>query len=200
MKKDGKENWLMRHLGWLIPIPAVIAGITAYKVIKIYTDHFPGTYATEQGTWGEFGDYFGGILNPIFSFLALIALLFTLYVQRYGLKKEEERFKLLKEIQLITEVIRYKQEFIKTNLEQFKNFSNLADENPEITEYKEAANIYLNIYKVEYKYQYFYSKRIESHLLETVDSETYKKLIELIITSAELHEELEVIMSKIKKK
>lgn len=31
--------------------------------------------------WGTFGDYFGGILNPILSFLAFSVLLINLYIQ-----------------------------------------------------------------------------------------------------------------------
>jgi len=36
--------------------------------------------------WAQVGDFFGGILNPIFSFLALIALLYTIILQSKELR------------------------------------------------------------------------------------------------------------------
>lgn len=36
---------------------------------------------SSQSSWGQFGDYVGGTLNPILSFLSLIALLLTVVLQ-----------------------------------------------------------------------------------------------------------------------
>lgn len=44
----------------------------------------------DAARWGTFGDFFGGTLNPILSFLALIVLLRTYAMQREELKKTEE--------------------------------------------------------------------------------------------------------------
>ncbi|MFZ3053288.1 MAG: hypothetical protein WA099_07735, partial [Sulfuricurvum sp.] len=45
-----------------------------------YHDVLPYQLNLDKNTskWGEFGDYSGGVLNPIFAFLGLIALLYTL--------------------------------------------------------------------------------------------------------------------------
>ncbi len=54
----------------------LLAGVIAYQ----YGSHF-GDIEADHERWGQFGDYFGGTLNPIFSFLGLIAIVFTLRLQ-----------------------------------------------------------------------------------------------------------------------
>lgn len=46
-----------------------------------YASNFTGGVAVSQEKWGQFGDYFGGVLNPILSFFAFSALLYTVYLQ-----------------------------------------------------------------------------------------------------------------------
>lgn len=48
----------------------------------------------ETAVWGAFGDYIGGILNPIFAFLSFTALIITLLYQHKQLKQNQ---KILKE-------------------------------------------------------------------------------------------------------
>jgi hypothetical protein len=43
--------------------------------------HFPGPIDDDQNTWGTFGDYVGGLLNPFFALIGLIAILYTVYLQ-----------------------------------------------------------------------------------------------------------------------
>lgn len=58
------------------------AGIfAAIIVVTVYAWHFAGPLANEPDKWGQFGDYVGGLLNPTFSLLALLALLATLGLQ-----------------------------------------------------------------------------------------------------------------------
>lgn len=44
-------------------------------------DNFLAKLSNDPATWGTFGDYLGGTLNPIISFLALIGLLYTIHQQ-----------------------------------------------------------------------------------------------------------------------
>lgn len=62
---------------------AIIAAILAYALWA-----YPGC-DDEKALWGQFGDFMGGTLNPILSFLALIALVRTLALQnkQLGLSK-----------------------------------------------------------------------------------------------------------------
>lgn len=52
-----------------------------YKVIDSYLAKFGGTMPAERGDWGTLGDYVGGLTNPTFSFLALLVLLLSFYLQ-----------------------------------------------------------------------------------------------------------------------
>jgi hypothetical protein len=60
----------------------VIAGGAAFATaLALYLYRFAGPLSDSQATWGEFGDYMGGTLNPILTFLTLLALLVTIVLQ-----------------------------------------------------------------------------------------------------------------------
>jgi uncharacterized membrane protein len=69
----GKTNVLM----W---ITTTTGALIALVVVLLYKSHF-GSIGDSHDRWGQFGDYFGGVLNPIFSFLGLVAILVTLRLQ-----------------------------------------------------------------------------------------------------------------------
>ncbi len=46
-----------------------------------YVNTFGGKLSPDPGRWGQFGDYIGGVLNPVFGFLSLVAILSTLVLQ-----------------------------------------------------------------------------------------------------------------------
>lgn len=60
---------------------AYVGAAVALVALGTYVWRFFGPLSDQPGTWGQFGDYVGGILNPTFSFLALLALLATLGLQ-----------------------------------------------------------------------------------------------------------------------
>ena len=72
---------------WLI---LGVAMITATVATVFYGANFSGFISNEHEKWGQFGDFFGGVLNPSFSFLTLIALLLTLRYQSEELKLTKE--------------------------------------------------------------------------------------------------------------
>lgn len=75
MDKGNKPNRLLWVLGGI----AVAAFIF---VLERYINNFKTfPIANDSATWGTFGDYLGGTLNPIISFLALIGLLYTIHQQ-----------------------------------------------------------------------------------------------------------------------
>jgi uncharacterized membrane protein len=55
----------------------IVIGCVAGKYISVFSTYI----LNDQEKWGQFGDYFGGVLNPILSFFAFIALLITLRTQ-----------------------------------------------------------------------------------------------------------------------
>jgi hypothetical protein len=46
-----------------------------------YFQEFHGDFSKKQEVWGQFGDFIGGTVNPILSFLSLLALVFTVVLQ-----------------------------------------------------------------------------------------------------------------------
>jgi uncharacterized membrane protein len=58
-----------------IAITAIIA------TFGMYFFNFHGPISSSQGDWGTFGDFVGGILNPIFGFLSFVAVLITIILQ-----------------------------------------------------------------------------------------------------------------------
>jgi hypothetical protein len=59
----------------LIGLVFVVALAACITVVAFYVGKFHGELSADQSTWGQFGDYVGGTLNPFLSFLSLIALL-----------------------------------------------------------------------------------------------------------------------------
>ncbi|GJL56448.1 MAG: hypothetical protein NPIRA02_35800 [Nitrospirales bacterium] len=63
-----------------------VATIGLCVVGVLYFLNFQGQLSSEHERWGTFGDFIGGTLNPILSFLALIALLLTIVLQNRELE------------------------------------------------------------------------------------------------------------------
>lgn len=78
-------NWLLA----LVSIALTCAAI----LISLYIWNFFGPLSNDQGVWGQFGDYVGGILNPLFSITALFALLYTIVLQAKELRDSSEQLK-----------------------------------------------------------------------------------------------------------
>jgi len=75
--------------GWII-----VWALTALVIVMIfYFYNFNNGLSKLNSDWGTFGDYFGGILNPIFAFLGLIALLLTLRIQSRELSNSTKELK-----------------------------------------------------------------------------------------------------------
>ena len=85
----------------LFIILLVIAGfsIISFAVVWFrYFNFFSGTpYSTNPNDWGVFGDYFGGVLNPILSFLTIILLLYTIKQTSDALQQSKEELILSRE-------------------------------------------------------------------------------------------------------
>jgi uncharacterized membrane protein len=72
---------------------AVIVAVGAYR----YT--FGGTLAVESEEWSNFGGYVGGLFGPLVSFVTLLAVLKTVYMQRELLDVQKHEFTQLLEFQ-----------------------------------------------------------------------------------------------------
>lgn len=79
----------------------VVFGVACLLVIAVlitYWFNFKNNpISSEVGSWGAFGDYVGGTINPILGFFSFMALLITLDLQRKQLNKTEEQLELNRE-------------------------------------------------------------------------------------------------------
>jgi len=72
-------------------VATLVAVFLIGLVVLAYVSTFGSTYIPEQGKWGEFGDYFGGLLNPLFSMLAFLALLWSITIQAREFDRTADR-------------------------------------------------------------------------------------------------------------
>lgn len=68
---------LAQWIKWIL----VAAIIILLVVCTMFFVTFPEKIPTDRENWGQFGDYFGGTLNPILSFFSLIILVLNLTLQ-----------------------------------------------------------------------------------------------------------------------
>ena len=62
---------------------AAISALAAVGVASLaYIITFGATPVADSALWGQFGDYFGGVLNPVFAFAAFLSALWAIGVQQ----------------------------------------------------------------------------------------------------------------------
>jgi hypothetical protein len=111
-------------LSWLFPIIMLIVIAYAGYVFSdareayhsVFGSNLPEAKAPDaRAHWGTYGDYIGGTVNPILSFLSLIALFVTILLQSRELKLS--RMELEETRQIATEQVRHlKDDASKTEL------------------------------------------------------------------------------------
>lgn len=69
-------------------------------VINAYMFKFvPGSFfalSSDGKDWADFGSYIGGVLGPVFAFLAFIGILYALDLQQDQIKLQQDQMKLMK--------------------------------------------------------------------------------------------------------
>jgi hypothetical protein len=127
-----KLTFVRSCFGWLeeksfVILPSIAVLLTLGVVSKYYY-HFGGEVSLKHDKWGQFGDYLGGVLNPIFGFLGFIALLLTLKLQRQELKlSTEELAKSAKALELQNKSLA-QQNFENTFFQLLRRHSELVSE------------------------------------------------------------------------
>jgi uncharacterized membrane protein len=86
---DSKRDWL--SISFLVFMIAMVIGCMAYAwyVYNFYTNFFGNSALSTtnaRAEFGQIGDFFGGVLNPFFGFISIIALLLTIFYQARELK------------------------------------------------------------------------------------------------------------------
>ncbi|TVO65942.1 putative phage abortive infection protein [Denitromonas ohlonensis] len=81
------ESKLPGLLAGILLVAAVLAVLAVgFYVLRFYDAPISG----DPAAWGQLGDYLGGVLNPAFSFFALLGLLMTLAMQAKELRLSRE--------------------------------------------------------------------------------------------------------------
>lgn len=103
----------IRSMTFLVA-PSLVAALAAMFVLTQYIDQFGTTRSNSHETWGQFGDFIGGVLNPLLAFLSFVLLLLTIRLQRKSLETSNEELRLSR-----TELVESREVFNK-QLEQMK--------------------------------------------------------------------------------
>ncbi|TMO48729.1 putative phage abortive infection protein [Pseudoalteromonas ruthenica] len=74
----------------MIKITVLVAMVSSDLVIGMFIDKFGIGYWEDIEKWAQTGDFFGGILNPTFSFLGLILIVYTLMQNKLALKQSQQ--------------------------------------------------------------------------------------------------------------
>lgn len=87
-----------RWVPWWLPVLAAAGSTMLIGVIAFHSMRW-GLFwkLKEVEAWGQFGDFVGGMVNPIMSFLTLIAVLVTVALQGRQLALSQEELKLTRE-------------------------------------------------------------------------------------------------------
>lgn len=90
-------------VAWLIAVPSLLAIV----VVAAYLCNFhEASVSKSVEQWGQSGDYFGGLLNPVFAFASLLAVCYTLWLQFTNATKTS-RFNAIQNLEaLLFELIR----------------------------------------------------------------------------------------------
>lgn len=81
-------------------------------VISLYLYNFHGDFGN-QDMFAKFGDFLGGVLNPIFSFLTVILLVSSLVMQRQELSKVVEELEMTRNVHQSSVNMRHYEHIIK---------------------------------------------------------------------------------------
>lgn len=118
---------------WLVWILAVASTFIA-TVFILYFQNFNGSQSPNNADWGTFGDFIGGTLNPILSFLSLIALLLTIVLQSKELESTRIELKRSASAQENTEKILNEQSKTLARQQFESTFFSLLDQHNKVLE------------------------------------------------------------------
>jgi uncharacterized membrane protein len=83
-----------RHVIRFITISGIVGLIALPAAYLVYWRVFGRLgWSDQQQDWGLFGDFVGGVLNPIFAFLSLLALLLTVILQNKEIHQSHEELR-----------------------------------------------------------------------------------------------------------
>jgi len=122
-KEETNDSSHIKGFKKILVIIAIITVFVLLIVIIPYIINFAGTVSPEHKHWAEFGDYFGGFLNPLLGFITIIVLIITLGISFETLRLTKE------ELQQAREMLENTRQELKLNREiAEKQIKNIQDE------------------------------------------------------------------------
>lgn len=118
-------NRLLKWLSWLVAIAVtVLVGSLGFYIIIFGRNGISST----QEHWAQFGDFLGGTVNPLMSFLALIAIVLTIILQSKQLETSEKELALSRqELQATREELAQSRKAAQEQVAHFKSEAKKAD-------------------------------------------------------------------------
>src|SRR5688572_25251711 len=87
MNQEGSNQ---RRRSSPIALAAIGGTLVWFLVVWSYAKMFDGGFSQKQDHWGQFGDFVGGLLNPVFAFAGFVVLLVTLREQRKQIESQRQ--------------------------------------------------------------------------------------------------------------
>ncbi|CAN7249522.1 hypothetical protein LJR159_000915 [Pseudomonas brassicacearum] len=82
---------------WFLSISSIL--IAFVLAIYFYRLSFAGGLSSNSSDWSNFGSYIGGVFGPLVSFITLLAVLKTVYLQRELLDTQRDEFNAMQVLQ-----------------------------------------------------------------------------------------------------
>lgn len=96
---DSKRNQIAAALTsfWFFSSATILLALGV--AIWLYRSKFDGVLSDNSSDWSNFGSYMGGVFGPLVSFITLLAVLKTVYLQRELLDAQSREFERMNIIQ-----------------------------------------------------------------------------------------------------
>jgi len=116
---------MIEHLPIWLKTLVLFSFTLAIALVSLYFYYFPFSLSKEQEIWGQFGDYVGGILNPLFSLTTIFALLYTIILQSKELRESTDQLRLSAEAFQKQNTVLEKQQFETTFFQMLTLFNEI---------------------------------------------------------------------------
>lgn len=157
--------------GFLIVAAAVVALVVA---LYIYRFKFGGELSADSSDWSTFGTYIGGVFGPLISFLTLLAVLKTVYLQRELLDTQREEFDRMNSLQL--DVFKSQQEQVAQSDRDALVLQVSAAQESAVR----LVEIRINMHERDFDRQYDMSFRFREEFGNDMDEDNYNRLTSMI--------------------
>jgi hypothetical protein len=119
--RKNTRSWFQDWWVFLLPIAALFVGLA---VVSVYAKNSDSVYTflksylqlRESAQWGQFGDFVGGVMNPLISLMTLVVAALVWKLQKKELKETKDTLQRQLEIDVIFRQLQLHQSLVE-NLE-----------------------------------------------------------------------------------